>query len=315
MTARRRVPLDPDLYASVVEEAKHRFTVWPSAYASGWVVKTYKERGGEYAGQARGQDTGLTKWFGEEWVDLSRPIHDDDGNLVGYEPCGRKSSDDPADYPKCRPAREAMRMSKEEVADAVRRKRRAEASAPARGSRARSPTRVATYRENPTSETEIRKLRTAVEAEIEQSGMSGDCETESEIWAKHLRAQGLKVEHHVGVWQSADNIVDHHWLVVDGDLFDPTAWQFKALEGVEADEGEYISDHLRSNPRKPPPLTERELEDLPRANAFWMDFEIENGPEYLPAAMQDAQWPADPADVELARVVLAFFYRTAPGNY
>jgi hypothetical protein len=69
------------------------------------------------------------------------------------------------------------------------------------------------------------------------------------------------------------------------------------------------------NPRKPPPLTERELEDLPRANAFWMDFEVENGPEHLPAAMQDAQWPADRDDVELARVVLAFFYRTAPGNY
>jgi hypothetical protein len=46
-----------------------------------------------------------------------------------------------------------------------------------------------------------------------------------------------------------------------------------------------------------------------------MDFEIENGPEYLPAAMQVAQWPADRDDVELARVVLAFFYRTAPGNY
>ena len=226
--------------------------MWPSAYASGWVVKTYKARGGRYAGQGRKESTGLTKWFGESWVDLSRPTADG-----SYEPCGRKRSDAPFDaahYPKCRPLREALRMTPDEVADAVRRKRRAEAqahaeaSAPGRGSRARAPKRVATYRENPTSETEIRKVRTAVEAEIEQSGMSGDCETESEIWAKHLRSQGLKVEHHVGVWQSADNIVDHHWLVVDGDLFDPTARQFKALEGVEADEGEYISDHLRSNP-------------------------------------------------------------------
>jgi len=210
-----RKPLDQDLYDSVVAEAKRKFAVWPSAYASGWVVKTYKERGGRYAGVGRKERTGLTKWFGEHWVDLSRPIREG-GEVVGYEPCGRKRSDDPAEYPKCRPAREALRMSKEEVADAVRRKRRAEASAPARGSRARSPTRVATYRQNP---------------------------------------------------------------------------------------------------RKPPPLTERELEDLPRANAFWMDFEIENGPEYLPAAMQDAQWPADRDDVELARAVLAFCYRNAPGNY
>jgi len=140
----RRKPLDPDLYAAVVEEAKARFAVWPSAYASGWVVKTYKARGGRYAGQRRKESTGLTKWFGESWVDLSRPTTDG-----GYKPCGRKRSDDPADYPKCRPLREALRMTPDEVADAVRRKRRAEAGAPARGSRARAPKRVATYRANP----------------------------------------------------------------------------------------------------------------------------------------------------------------------
>jgi hypothetical protein len=158
MTRARRKPLDPDLYAAVVDEAKARFAVWPSAYASGWVVKTYKERGGRYGGESKGERTGLTKWFGEEWVDLSRPTADG-----GYEPCGRKGSDAPFDaahYPKCRPLREALRMSPDEVKDAVRRKRRAEAqahaeaSAPARGSRARSPKRVATYRKNPAPDTE-----------------------------------------------------------------------------------------------------------------------------------------------------------------
>jgi len=154
MTRPRRTPLDPDLYATVVEEAKTRFAVWPSAYASGWVVKTYKERGGRYGGGAGGDRkarTGLTKWFGEEWVDLSRPIHKG-GELVGYEPCGRKKSDDPTDYPKCRPIKEAMKMSPSEVKDAIKRKRAAEAGAPGRGSRARSPTRVATYRANPMRE-------------------------------------------------------------------------------------------------------------------------------------------------------------------
>jgi len=143
MTAPRRAPLDRDLYDTVVEEAKHRFAVWPSAYASGWVVKTYKERGGKYAGQARGQDTGLTKWFGEEWVDLSRPTADG-----GYEPCGRKSSDDPADYPKCRPLAEALRMSPDEVADAVRRKRRAERQVEPVAGRSRAPMMVPTYQED-----------------------------------------------------------------------------------------------------------------------------------------------------------------------
>lgn len=146
----RRVPLDPDLYADVVAEAQARFAVWPSAYASGWVVKTYKQRGGKYAGEARGEDTGLTKWFGEEWVDLSRPIYDEGGDLVGYEPCGRKKSTpqfSTRDYPKCRPVDEAMRMTPDEVASAIRRKRTAEAKAsPERG---RKPVRVATYRRNP----------------------------------------------------------------------------------------------------------------------------------------------------------------------
>jgi hypothetical protein len=134
MTRPRRTPLDSDLYEAVVEEAKTRFAVWPSAYASGWVVKTYKERGGRYAGARRASSTGLTKWFGESWVDLSRPTADG-----GYEPCGRKRSDDPADYPKCRPLREALRMSPDEVADAVRRKRRAERQAEPVAGRSRAP--------------------------------------------------------------------------------------------------------------------------------------------------------------------------------
>lgn len=41
-------PLDPELYEQVKREAKRRFKVWPSAYASGWLVKTYRERGGRY---------------------------------------------------------------------------------------------------------------------------------------------------------------------------------------------------------------------------------------------------------------------------
>ena len=41
-------PSDPKLYAQVTAEAKSKFEKWPSAYASSWVVKTYKERGGKY---------------------------------------------------------------------------------------------------------------------------------------------------------------------------------------------------------------------------------------------------------------------------
>jgi hypothetical protein len=41
-------PADPKLYARVKLEAKNKFRVFPSAYASAWIVKTYKKRGGTY---------------------------------------------------------------------------------------------------------------------------------------------------------------------------------------------------------------------------------------------------------------------------
>lgn len=42
-------PTNPALYARVKAEAKRKFKVYPSAYANGWLVKTYKARGGGYA--------------------------------------------------------------------------------------------------------------------------------------------------------------------------------------------------------------------------------------------------------------------------
>jgi len=91
--------------------------------------------------------TGLKKWFGEKWVDLSRPIYDKSGKLTGFEPCGRKKAtaqQDTKDYPKCRPLKAAMAMSEAERKRAVRRKRKAEAEAPFKKGRARAPVMVRT---------------------------------------------------------------------------------------------------------------------------------------------------------------------------
>lgn len=41
-------PTNPTLYARVKSEAKQKFDRFPSAYASAWIVKTYKARGGGY---------------------------------------------------------------------------------------------------------------------------------------------------------------------------------------------------------------------------------------------------------------------------
>ena len=41
-------PTDKALYNRVKSEAKNKFDKWPSAYASAWLVKEYKKRGGKY---------------------------------------------------------------------------------------------------------------------------------------------------------------------------------------------------------------------------------------------------------------------------
>jgi hypothetical protein len=46
--AETATPTNKALYNKVKAEAKRKFKVWPSAYASGWLIKTYKERGGKF---------------------------------------------------------------------------------------------------------------------------------------------------------------------------------------------------------------------------------------------------------------------------
>ena len=86
--------------------------------------------------------TGLTKWFGEKWVDICT----DD-----LKPCGR-DDDSKRAYPKCRPIKEAKKMTKAERESACRRKRRAETKAAADRREkpgARKPVYVDTYKNPP----------------------------------------------------------------------------------------------------------------------------------------------------------------------
>ena len=49
-------PSNPRLYSKIKSEAKRKFRVWPSAYASSWLVKEYKRRGGEVS-REKGDET------------------------------------------------------------------------------------------------------------------------------------------------------------------------------------------------------------------------------------------------------------------
>ena len=62
---------------------------------------------------------GLSKWFRQNWVDISRPKKGG-----GYAKCGRsRAKKGRKGYPKCVPAAKAARMSKAQIRSAVRRKR------------------------------------------------------------------------------------------------------------------------------------------------------------------------------------------------
>lgn len=94
----KSIPLNKSLYNKVKAEAKRRFKKWPSAYASGWLVKEYKRRGGKYTGGKKSIKTGLTRWYAEEWINVCK--------LPKIVPCGRpklKLSNWKKQYPYCRP--------------------------------------------------------------------------------------------------------------------------------------------------------------------------------------------------------------------
>lgn len=127
----KNVPVNKKLWNSLKAKIKERYAVWPSAYASAALTKEYKQHGGTFRQMAHG---GLTKWFEEKWVDLSRPKAGG-----GFEPCGREEAEG-GNYPKCVPAAKAARMTESQRESAIRRKRKAQA-----GRLSSTPKRVATF--------------------------------------------------------------------------------------------------------------------------------------------------------------------------
>ena len=58
---------DPALYEKVKERASKIYGK-PSAYKSGWIVKTYKQMGGTYKDDDKPKN--LKRWFREDWGDI-----------------------------------------------------------------------------------------------------------------------------------------------------------------------------------------------------------------------------------------------------
>ena len=66
---------NPALYRKAKAKAKRKFDVFPSAYASGYLVQEYKRMGGKYKGASGGEVT----------LDPVKSDLDKDGKLSKYE--------------------------------------------------------------------------------------------------------------------------------------------------------------------------------------------------------------------------------------
>lgn len=105
------IPQNKKLYEKVKAEARLKFKVFPSAYASGWLVREYKKRGGTYSGK-KPKDTGLSRWYDEMWINVCE--------LPRIVRCGRKSAEmSPRNwakkYPYCRPYKKITRKTPKTV--------------------------------------------------------------------------------------------------------------------------------------------------------------------------------------------------------
>jgi hypothetical protein len=135
-------PTKPELWKEAQEDAKSRYAKWPSAYAVGYALKTYKATGGRW--RKKSKKNGLDEWFGEEdWVAIAprRLVHPktgevfEAGDIIG--PCAqshvfKELTRDGRDPIKCRPRAEAEAMTQKQRAAAARRKLTAERQAPDR---------------------------------------------------------------------------------------------------------------------------------------------------------------------------------------
>jgi hypothetical protein len=119
----RAIPKNQKLYEEVKKEAKKKFKVWPSAYASGWLVKEYKRRSGTYVGgggieksksKVKSRGGGISRWYEEKWINVCE--------LPAIVSCGRRHGSIEK-YPYCRPSvrvskktpRTVMEISKKEL--------------------------------------------------------------------------------------------------------------------------------------------------------------------------------------------------------
>jgi len=81
----KNIPTNKKLYARVKAEAKKKFDRWPSAYASAWLVKEYKKRGGGYRKAEEGMEVPEYGYGGGmNYADYAYMYGGEDTDMVEY---------------------------------------------------------------------------------------------------------------------------------------------------------------------------------------------------------------------------------------
>jgi len=122
---RNQVPANSQLWMQAKNEAKIRFSIFPSAYANAWAHAYYRDHGGSWKDveslpeeikidAATSIQKDLRQWVREEWVDISKPIRDMNGITVGFQPCQKPDGESDKAHLRCMPKKRAMKLTEEE---------------------------------------------------------------------------------------------------------------------------------------------------------------------------------------------------------
>jgi hypothetical protein len=110
-------PANLALYNRIKNDVKRKVKRWPSAYASGQLVRRYKSSGGKYRNSCS-RFGNLKDWYDQEWRDVCTGL-----------PCGRKKGEK-RKYPYCRPTRTVgktprrmSQLTKAQIRERCKRKR------------------------------------------------------------------------------------------------------------------------------------------------------------------------------------------------
>lgn len=109
------VPKNIELYNKIKDEVYKQYPTH-SLYRSALIVKRYKNEGGEYETTNEPQNTGINKWFKENWLSANDFLR---GDVVK---CGDNNAEKYNEYPLCYAEKRLKKFTKKELKELIKEK-------------------------------------------------------------------------------------------------------------------------------------------------------------------------------------------------